>query len=322
LILPTLGAGLVYDVSQFATNGIFTIITQPTTIPVLLNSYRLTGSGSWNTASNWSPATTPNSIGGIATLTSNITSSAAVTLDGNKTIGKVFIGDFDNNQTFTVTRGAGTGSLILNNGDYGQALISKIQAQDRADTISAPIVLNSNLRVNVNPGSNTGELNLSGPISDGANAFGVTTSGLGRVRLSGDTSNTYDGLTWVQQRGAGDAGNPNLVLGKTNGAIAVPGDLWIGSVSRGGSGLAVVQYSTAAGTTGEQIANGSVLHFDGAAANNPYLKMMGFEETVRGIVDFTREGVIENTEAFACVAHCMMSSACHVDRNPFRKSRA
>lgn len=257
-----------------------------------LSIYNVTGAGgagTWDVAGNWIPNGIPNGAGSIVSITSNISPGSVLNLSVAHTIGMMFIGDQNNTNAFSITGS----TLTFDNTLYGNAFLSKVQAANQVDVISANINLLSNLDINVNPGGSGAELDLSGAISG---AFGINTMGGGRVRLSGATSNTYTGLTTVYMRGYGDSGNPNLVLAKTGGAIAVSGNLKLGNVSQGGSGSAVMQYSTNVGTTGEQIWDGATITFDGSSGNNPYYKLMGYEETVRGIVDYTREGVIQVVE--------------------------
>ncbi|MEI7747264.1 MAG: hypothetical protein WCJ28_06970, partial [Actinomycetota bacterium] len=191
LILPTLGGNLVYDVSQFATKGIFTIITLPSIIPVLINNYNLAGSGAWSSAANWSPNFAPNTTNGIATLATNITSNAIVPLNADTKVGVVIIGDQNNTHFFNITPGTG-GRLIFDNGVYGTAILSKTQSNSTTtsvDVISAPVVVNSNLNINVGSGGSTARLDISGVISQSTGGLGVNIMGQGRVSLTGTAAN-------------------------------------------------------------------------------------------------------------------------------------
>ncbi|MBK8095116.1 MAG: autotransporter-associated beta strand repeat-containing protein [Verrucomicrobiaceae bacterium] len=218
LVLPELPGGLVYDVSQFAEHGIIGVVVTPPAIPVRINSYALAGSGSWSLSTNWRPSTVPGTVAGIANLTSNITSNAIVTLDGNRTNGKIIIGDQSNSNFFTIARGT-SGSLIFDNGAYGNALLSKTQSNSTTvavDVIAAPVQLTSGLNINVNTGT-TARMDISGAISSTTpgSLVGVTVMGAGRVNFTGTTANTYLGDTRVINRGFGDATNPQLVLAKS-----------------------------------------------------------------------------------------------------------
>jgi fibronectin-binding autotransporter adhesin len=219
LLLPTLPGNLVYDVSQFATSGVLAILTAPQGIPVRISSYIATGSGSWNQATNWraqtSPAT-PNTPASIAALTSNISSISNIALDGDKLVGKMVIGDANNTHNFNIVAGTG-GSLQMNNGNFGRALISKTQSNSTTvgvDVINVPVQLQSGLNINVNSGGAAARLDISGPISETGGSRELAIMGAGRVTFSGTSANTYTGDTRVYSRGFGDATNPQLVLAK------------------------------------------------------------------------------------------------------------
>ncbi|MDI1312764.1 autotransporter-associated beta strand repeat-containing protein [Prosthecobacter sp.] len=264
LFLPTLGGGLVYDVSLFNLYGIILTITRPGTIPVLMNNFNLDRSTSWNSVAAWLPATVPNSIGSIVNLTTNIGTAvnlhATITLDGSKTVGVLVLGDQNNTNRFEIAQGSG-GSLIFNNGDYGKALLSKVQSNSTGagvDVISAPIQLASNLRINSNAGGAAARLDISGSISQTpGSTFGLDIMGAGRVTLSGQTANTYTGLTTVFSRGFGDATNPQLVLAKT-------------ITSMNTTTLSSVQVSTSTTTNGSTTVNLT----GGANTNNFYIGMV------------------------------------------------
>jgi autotransporter-associated beta strand protein len=221
LVLPTLGGGLVYDVSLFPTNGLITVITTPTVIPVLMNSYNLNGSGAWNAAINWLPATAPNSVGAVVNLTNNITSTAVVSLNGDRVVGIMTIGDRDNNNRFEIQPGSG-GRLIFDNGGFGRAFLSKVHGNSASsvDLISAPIQLRSDLVLNANSGGAGARLDISGSISQvPGGSQGLVIAGAGRVTLSGLGANSYTGVTRVQNRGVGDAANPQLLLAKSESPL-------------------------------------------------------------------------------------------------------
>ncbi len=252
---------------------------------------------SWNTASNWNVSTVPNLPSEITNFTSDITATATVTLDGTKTVGMLFLGDSNNTNPFTIAQGS-SGNLVFDNGHYGNAFLSKIQAGNQVDVISAPILLRSNLDINVNTPNATSQLNISGSITDnpgsGSLGLGLNIMGAGRTTLSGTAANTFTGLTTVYSRGFGNATDPQLVLSKSNGVNAIGGDLTIGNASRGGTGSAVVQLGA-----NEQIIDTAIIRFDGSTATgaDAYFKLMGFSETIGGISDYTSSGVIENQEA-------------------------
>lgn len=244
----------------------------------------ITGTPSWNTTTNWNPNLVPNAAGVIANITSNITAATTLNLDGSKTVGMLFLGDPTSSHVFTIAAGSG-GSLVFNNSTYGYALLSKTNGT-QTDVISAPITLASNLNINTNVGTNGVRLNISGPIS--GNGFRVNIMGYSGVTFTGSAANTYDGLTTVFGRGVDDSGTPTLLLQKSAGVDAIRGNLQIGNASMGGNGRSMVYLGA-----DNQINNNSIITFDSVSSNNAYLQLMGFQETVRGIVDYGREGVIQ-----------------------------
>lgn len=255
-------------------------------------SFNQTGAGPhvWTTGTNWNTGSAPNAAGAWVNIVSDITANATINLPSNQTVGQLFLGDYSNGNTFTI--GSTGGALVFDNGT-NRALLSKVLASSQVDRITANVSMTNGLIVNVNPGGATAELDMAGVLS-GTGPLIVT--GSGRLRMSGSASNTYTGVTYIENRGFGDAGNPTFVLAKTGGATAITGDIRLGNVSKGGGGSAVLAYSANAGVTSEQIADGAVIYFDASSSNNSFFKLMGYEETIRGVVDYTREGVIEVTQ--------------------------
>jgi hypothetical protein len=104
-----------------------------------------------------------------------------------------------------------------------------------------------------------GELDLVGVLTGSA---GLTLAGGGKLVLGGSASNTYSGTTV-------DNG-PTLVLSKSGGAIAVPGNLVIGD----GTSPALVQARVA-----NQIASGSIVTINDGAT----LDLNGNNNTIGGL---------------------------------------
>ncbi len=104
----------------------------------------------------------------------------------------------------------------------------------------------------------------------------------GTAIFSGTNSNTYNGATNVY--------GGRLILRKTAGAVAIPGNLNIGDAMNGASGVwDAVQLGAS-----DQIADTSIVTFTASGANNfAYLDMMGYNETVGGINDSTGYGIIQ-----------------------------
>jgi autotransporter-associated beta strand protein len=149
---------------------------------------------SWGTAANWSNSYIPG-VSGDAANFAGATAPSTVTLDAPRTVGSM---SFDSGANpYTIAAGSGGASTVLTLSDpSGTAVINNYSG---SNTISAPVVLNSNAAVTVINTSDT--LTISGNIS-GTGGLSVNNPGNGFVVLSG--SNSYGGGTTVVE------GNLNL----------------------------------------------------------------------------------------------------------------
>lgn len=152
--------------------------------------------GSWNTATNWSPAVVPNAIGASAIFNSP-TAARTVTTDsgaGGFTVGAI---TFDIASTFSnsLTTGTAGSNLKLDNGGAG-ATITTTGAGTGNTTISVPLVFNDTVTAAVNqtsPSSAAGSLNLTAIVS-GAGDFTKLGTGLATF---GTGAKTYMGATML-----------------------------------------------------------------------------------------------------------------------------
>jgi autotransporter-associated beta strand protein len=131
---------------------------------------------------------------------------------------------------------------------------------------------------------------FSGTISDtgAAGSVSLLKVGAGSQTLAGSTSNTYSGNTTL-------GGTGRLVLAKTDGAIAIPGDIDLSSSAFGGNNAGVVLAGD------EQIADTALLTwtitaYGGTAQADTFFRLNGHTETVGGLVTFNTSAVpaIEN----------------------------
>ena len=174
-------------------------------------------------------------------------------------------------------------NVTLNGGGIGGSL-----NDSGALTYACPINLTSSSYIyTVAPGTNqnttttfTNAITGTGSLTKPATVVlgGVSSNNTGVTVFSGATSNTYVGATNMY------AGTLNLQ--KTGGAIAIPGNLNIGDA--GTTGWDVVNLGAS-----EQIANTGVVTFNGAVNNYAYLNLMGFDETVGGIIDASTNGIVQ-----------------------------
>jgi autotransporter-associated beta strand protein len=107
---------------------------------------------------------------------------------------------------------------------------------------------------------------ISGPISGPGGFIKLNNN---TVTLSGDTSNTYAGVTTL-----GD--NGKLVLAKTGGAIAIPGDINISSTAWNGNAKGIVLAAD------EQIADTAVITWTSGGYGGT-LRLNGHTETIGGL---------------------------------------
>jgi len=124
----------------------------------------------------------------------------------------------------------------------------------------------------------SGSGRLSGAVGG---AGGLLKDGPGNLILSGANGNSYTGLTNVI--------GGTLTLAKTTGN-AINGDL---QISNNQGGTRRVVYLNAS----DQINDASVISFVGSNANNGDFRLLGFNETVAGLMDRSGGGVIETVEA-------------------------
>ena len=179
--------GKIYSFSSTATAIQMTISASDPT-----NFWNVDGGGSWATAANWTKnPVIPNAPSAIAKfgpgqggVNPSFSTSIAVNLDDNKTIGLLSFND-DAGNVITIASGSPAGSLLMDNG----ASPSSIVVVTGDHYINAPIVMNS-LGTGVDVGS-PHSLTINGVVSGSGAA--LSKSGSGKLLLRGN--NTYDGGT-------------------------------------------------------------------------------------------------------------------------------
>ena len=129
-----------------------------------------TTSGSWGTVANWSVAP-PDAAGTHANFFA-AAAATAVTLDGNRTVGRL---TFNSGAGYTIAPGTG-GTLTLDDGVVGDATIAVLLG---SHTISAPVNLVAASTITTAAGT---ALTISGNVTG---TGGLTVAGGGAVTLSG-----------------------------------------------------------------------------------------------------------------------------------------
>ncbi len=141
------------------------------------------GDYSWTNGLNWASNAIPIGSDATARMVNNIQGDQTIALDMPITVGRLFLGDPDGMQAFTLQDGS-AGSLTFNSSS-NQALLIKTTGAN--DLIAATITLQTNLVVT---NSSAGSLNLAGNINGNG---GLIKQGSGVLILSGN--NSYSGRT-------------------------------------------------------------------------------------------------------------------------------
>ena len=193
-------SGLVYS---FGTAGGYLQVTIGISSSTVF--WNVDNSGSWNLASDWSPANIPNAAGATASLGGGGTGTTAfrtVTLDANQTVGSL---TFNSTNSFEIDPN-GAFSLTLNN----SANTSQINAlAGTSNNVTAPISLVAGVAVNA---SASAAVALNGNISG---TGGLTNNSLGTLALGGTdtyTVGTFQNSGTLALNSAGALGSSPLTI--------------------------------------------------------------------------------------------------------------
>lgn len=154
--------------------------------------------GNWSDAANWSSdPNVPDGAGSTVNIDAAITANRTVTLDTtDRTVGTLNIGSTDFRR-YSITSSGGATLIMDNDGD--DAAINFLSTGN-VNTITAPLILNSNLVLN-NQTSSTQSIVMSSLSSGAAGTQIITNSGTGNgvMQLTMPTgTNTYTDLGLVQ----------------------------------------------------------------------------------------------------------------------------
>ena len=218
------------------------------------------GTQNWSTASNWAGGIIADGSGAVATITFDITGPRNVHLDISRMIGSLVIGDANGSHSYTLTAAAGQ-QLIFDNGSLNTSITQT--ATSAGDTISAPILLlnsidisnasanpltisgpiSSGVGVATSPAavgsphgieSETGDIIISGSISDGGGSIYINKGGTGTLTLSGTNSysgntNAFGGTLLIDGDNSAATGNVFVSGNGTLGGIGTIGaDVYVG----------------------------------------------------------------------------------------------
>ncbi len=222
--------------SLYATDGSWTVLSAGS------------GSGNWNTGTNWSSTpTVPGGAGSVITIQNNITTDSTVTIDtASATVGSLTFGDSGGSTASNAYSIAASGgaSLIFDNGASNATLSTLANSKDGQE-ISAGITLNSSLDITANGQAANNRLRLTGKITgvggininaasaalvlnNSGNDFsgGVTLNSGARLSSAADTylgsgDFTINGGTFVTSTGATLHWSGSTAIQKWNGDFTV-----------------------------------------------------------------------------------------------------
>lgn len=234
---------------------------------------------SWGTLANWNPDGLPlfNGTEQI-TLGSAFTSGLTMTLDGTRYIDSLLI---NTTSAFTLARGTG-GTLNLRSGN-----LTRTSSPAGTQTVSAGIVLGDPTGTAVYGGNwniaGSTALVVSGDIAEAGGSRGLTLSGTGSVRFSGNNSFT-GGLTMNNSGTLYVTSDANL--GAAGGALNFSGlsHLWAQASFTSNRALNI-----GTGGTGFYIDAGQVVEITGAISGNDLL-FAGLNSGVGGTLVLSGSG--------------------------------
>ncbi|MBN8419890.1 MAG: autotransporter-associated beta strand repeat-containing protein [Verrucomicrobia bacterium] len=182
-----------------------------------------------------------------------------------------------------ISGGGGTGATAFATVDLDPS--SPTYGKILSITISNPgIGYTSTPTVALLGGGGTGA--VLGTITTAANTSGgLTKNGLGSLTLSGADANTFTGASTIN---AGE-----LDLAKTSGVNAIAGSITIGD----GTTSAVLKLINA-----DQIADTSILTFNGSGATAGIFRLNNKNETIGGLSSTGGAGIVENESGSAATA--------------------
>ncbi len=201
--------------SPFAIAAIFASLCL-THAHAATGSWNVNAAGSWGDAANWS-GSIPNAVGDEAVFSFDISTGRTISLNGDRTVGKVTIGDpVTTFSAYTIAAGSPSASrLIFDQGDNaGVSLSFPVTSSTANNNISAALLLKGNLSITASA-TTTAVQTLSGTISQDASNRSIALGGGGIVTLSG--LNNYQGGTLIN---AGKI-NANTLLSFGSGDVTV-----------------------------------------------------------------------------------------------------
>lgn len=247
-----------------------------------------TGTANWNNTAAWGGSAIPGSADTAQFNNTSTTNLNTVLQQDVSVLGLTLQNPSGN---IGITGGAGN-TLTLGAGGIDMStathdlLINPTQAialgaqqtwtvnTNRTLTVTSGVTNGANLLIIDGAGSTI----VSGVIGNGNG--GLTKTGAGMLTLSGSFANTYTGTTTVN--------GGMLVLAKNIGVIAIAGNITLGD----GDGVDVLRISNS-----EQIADTSIITFNGTGTNAGTFRVNNQSETIGGLCSTGGAGIVENGHA-------------------------
>lgn len=249
------------------------------------SAWNLDGAGSWGLASSWMPEGVPSGTGVSASLNFDLTANRTVTLDANRTVGTLTVGDpaapYAN---FSLNAGVSGSQLIFDATGSSEALLHFPVADSAAtNSLGAGITLLDNLEIRTASATIAAQ-SITGSMTG---AFEIRKTGPGIVTLLGSSS-TYSGGTRIE------AGKLNVGRAASLGAGAVTvldgGTLATSSTgvtfssALNLSGLGCVDVATGARLGALRLANGNNMSGAVTLAAPARISAFGSTGTVSGVI--------------------------------------
>jgi autotransporter-associated beta strand protein len=157
----------------------------------------------------------------------------------------------------------------------------------------------ANLFLQANGSSSTADM-FSGNIAGTGNLYYMGSGGVVRT-ISGTSSNTYTGSTYLYgDESNSTPGGVTIVFAKTGGAVAIPGDLYLGRTTESGSTLSGSPEKAVMGANSDQFGPSTTIYFAGGHGNDAGdLQIAGTTaQVVIGLQSLMPgDGLIENANA-------------------------
>lgn len=275
----TLSLPTAYFSAGYVSYSPETIMTGPVpTAPTASGTWTANASGNWSDSGNWSGGTVADGAGNIANIdTVNISTDVTVTLDTSRTIGELNVGDTNGTHHYTIAASGGS-SLTFDN--VSNRAILRQSSTSAGDTVSVPILLNSDLDINNLSGAH--QFTISGNITPtgGPSAFPILR--LNNVNTSVDTAGNILVSGNIANGPNGAVLSVDMVAG---GTVTFTGtNTYTGSTSVNGGTLLINGNNSGATGTTFVSGGGSVLGGTGTIGSN---NVQTFDGTITGATTTT-----------------------------------